>query len=76
VFLETSTRNVVRLRVGEDHQGWVLRSVKSREATLEKDTDTAVLELPPPGGGEPQMMVNSAVPNNLPPPRGRQQQRR
>jgi general secretion pathway protein N len=51
VFIETSSRNIVRLRLGEDHQGWVLRSVKPREATVEKNGLTAVLELPPPGGG-------------------------
>jgi hypothetical protein len=50
VFLETGTQNIVRLRVGEDHQGWVLRLIKAREATLVKDRDQAVvLELPAPG---------------------------
>jgi hypothetical protein len=34
VFLDTSTQSVVRLRVGEDHHGWVLRLIKMREATL------------------------------------------
>jgi hypothetical protein len=49
VFLDT-TQNVVRLRVGEVHRGWVLRLVKAREVTLVKDGEQAVvLELPPPG---------------------------
>ena len=50
VFLDTATKNVVRLRVGEDHQGWVLRLIKTGEVTLVKDGKlTVVLRLPPPG---------------------------
>src|SRR5262249_22346659 len=49
VFLETATKNVVRLRVGEDHQGWVLRLITVREVTLVKDSGQAVLKLPAPG---------------------------
>ena len=50
VFLETATKNVVRLRVGEDHQGWVLRLIEAGEVTLAKDGEQAVLlKLPPPG---------------------------
>jgi hypothetical protein len=50
VFIESGTQNIVRLRVGDDHQGWVLRLIKAREVTLVKDHEqVAVLELPPPG---------------------------
>ena len=49
VFLETATKNVVGLRVGEDHQGWVLRLITAREVTLVKDSGQAVLKLPAPG---------------------------
>ena len=38
VFLDQATNSVVRLKTGQDHQGWLLRSVKGREATLEKKT--------------------------------------
>ena len=63
VFLETETKKVVSLRVGQDHQGWVLRRVKEREVTLVKDLEqTLVLDLPPPGGTLP---VNSPT---VPPP--------
>jgi hypothetical protein len=61
VFIESGTQNIVRLRVGDDHQGWVLRLIKAREVTLVKDREQiAVLELPPPGeapalGGMPGM---------------------
>ena len=50
IFLEPATRNIMRMRLGEDHQGWVLRSVQTREVTLAKGRQNVVLELPPPGG--------------------------
>ena len=51
VFLDQTNNNVVRLRTGQDHLGWVLRSVKGREATLEKNRQTTTLGLPAPGAG-------------------------
>src|SRR5262249_7544809 len=48
VFLDQTTRDIVRLRTGESHVGWVLRSVKGREATLQKDRETILLALPAP----------------------------
>jgi len=49
VFFNPATRDIVRLRVGEDHEGWALRAVKTREATLVKGRERVVLEMPPPG---------------------------
>jgi general secretion pathway protein N len=50
VFLDSATQSVIRLRVGEDHQGWVLRLIKAREATLVKNGEEAVvLQLAAPG---------------------------
>jgi general secretion pathway protein N len=46
VFTDTTTNNAVRLKMGQDHAGWILRSIKGREATLQKDSQTAVLALP------------------------------
>jgi len=48
VFLDQSTNNVIRLKTGQDHGGWVLRAVKGREATLEKNRRSTTLVLPPP----------------------------
>jgi hypothetical protein len=65
IFLDDATRDVVRLRVGEDHNGWKLKSVMGREATLEKSTDTAVLQLPAPGASPstpPEPTVRPAGP--------------
>jgi general secretion pathway protein N len=52
LFMETTSQNVVRLRTGEAHEGWVLRSVHGREAKLEKNNRTETVTLPSPGGDE------------------------
>jgi general secretion pathway protein N len=58
VFLESGTQSILRLRVGEAHQGWVLRLIKAREVTLVKDREQAVvLTLPPPGDVPPPGML-------------------
>ncbi len=49
VFLDQSN-TVIRLRTGQDYSGWVLNIVKGREATLQKDYQTAVFALPVPDG--------------------------
>ncbi len=46
VFLNNTTRDIIRLKLGEGNDGWVLRSVKAREAVLEKNRKTAVIGLP------------------------------
>jgi len=84
IFLDQANGNaVVRLRTGEEHGGWVLHSLKGREAILRKDSENVVLALPapdstaPPVGsdvqpGPPQMPVspvaNSADPMPPAPP--------
>jgi general secretion pathway protein N len=50
VFINVATRDIVRLRAGESHDGWVLRAVKGREAVLEKNEHSAVIGLPVPVG--------------------------
>jgi general secretion pathway protein N len=45
VFLDRTNQKIVRLRQGEMHAGWVLRSVLRREVTLQKDEQTEVLAL-------------------------------
>jgi len=46
IFVDQTNQAIVRLRTGEGHAGWVLRSVEAREVTLQSDSDTAVLALP------------------------------
>ena len=48
VFVDQATNTVIRLRTGQDHQGWVLRAVKGREATLVKASVSTTLMLPEP----------------------------
>ena len=64
IFLEQSNKAALRLKVGEDYQGWRLRSVQGREATLEKDQQAVTLALPQPGAGTE---VVSEVRNEVPP---------
>jgi hypothetical protein len=71
LFMETTTQAVVRLRTGEAHQGWVLRSVHGRAAMLEKDNRTETVTLPDPGGHSP----GEASPTPQPPAASRQPRR-
>jgi general secretion pathway protein N len=48
VFLDQATMNIIRLRTGEGHAGWILLSVKAREATLQNPRNTVTLALPAP----------------------------
>jgi general secretion pathway protein N len=52
VFLDDATRQVIRLRTGENHEGWILRAVKGREATLQKEREPVILRLPAPSEGQ------------------------
>jgi general secretion pathway protein N len=73
VFLDQATNSVVRLKTGQDHQGWVLRSVKGREATLEKNKRSATLTLPAPNTaslGETASLPTPPPPPMLPPAGG------
>jgi general secretion pathway protein N len=63
IFLDQSTKAALRLRMGDDYQGWRLRSVLGREATLEKDQETVILALPQSGAGQPAGDVRSPLSN-------------
>jgi hypothetical protein len=52
IFIDQSTKAALRLKVGEDYQGWKLLKIRGREVTMQKDQQAAVLALPRPGGGE------------------------
>jgi hypothetical protein len=63
IFLDQSTKASLRLRVGEDYQGWKLRAIQGREVTIEKDQQGVLLTLPEPGGsssGEVQLIPMTA----------------
>jgi general secretion pathway protein N len=50
VFVLQGTGTTIRLHPNDSHEGWVLRSVKGREATLQKGGASSLLALAPPGG--------------------------
>lgn len=49
IFVDQASKAPLRLRVGDEHQGWKLRAVQGREATLTRDQQTIVLNFPEPG---------------------------
>jgi hypothetical protein len=72
LFMEKGSQEVVRLRTGESHNGWVLRSVHGREAMLEKGERKETVTLPSPGdtaaagmpAGMPAMPGVPVIPEN------------
>jgi hypothetical protein len=67
LFTEKGSQDVVRLRTGESHQGWVLRSVQGRQAMLEKGDRKETVTLPAPGdtaagGAPPGLPVTPGTP--------------
>jgi hypothetical protein len=53
LFTENGSQEVIRLRTGESHQGWILRSVQGRNAMLEKGERQETVTLPVPGDTSP-----------------------
>ena len=45
IFLDGTTKGVIRLKTGESHAGWILQSVKPREAIFQKGQKSAILML-------------------------------
>jgi len=68
VFIDTATRDTVRLRTGEGHSGWILQSVERRAATLQKGGQTETLAMPKPTDTPATAPVVSALPPPPPPP--------
>jgi general secretion pathway protein N len=62
VFIDTTTRDTVRLRTGEGHGGWILQSVEHSAVTLQKGEQTETLAMPRAGGAA------APVVSTLPPP--------
>ena len=62
ILLDQTTREVIRLRVGENRRGWILSSVQNREATIRRDDQTEILVLQRPDDAR----APSAAPANVP----------
>jgi hypothetical protein len=66
IFVDETTREIIRLRPDQGHGGWVLRSVQGRETTLEKASMSVILALPAPGDA-PGPTAPIAGPNGIKP---------
>jgi len=49
VFVDEASKEVIRIRTGESHDGWTLRSLHRRAASFEKNYQEMTLVLAPPG---------------------------
>lgn len=47
IFTDETSKEVIRIRTGESHDGWTLRSVQRRAASFEKDDRETTLALSP-----------------------------
>ena len=64
IFVDQSTKAVLRLRQGEDFQGWKLQSVQGRETTFQKNQLTFVVALPQPGLSQASVTVRNEAPTS------------
>jgi general secretion pathway protein N len=67
VFTDQATKAIVRLRIGEGHDGWILHAIDARAATFERDRREVTLVLPGRAGMEQQGTV---IPALVAPPAG------
>lgn len=64
LFMDSTTKSVLRLKAGENHKGWTLREVSRREVELARGFDSAVLAIPSPdlrAGAAPPPVAASAM---------------
>ena len=63
IFIDQASRAALRLKIGEDFQGWRLRAVQGREVILQRDQQTEILSLPQPGtaGASPTSSLRAQV---------------
>jgi hypothetical protein len=77
IFVDQATKAALRLKIGEDFQGWRLRAVQGRDVTLERDRETAILSLAQPGAtatGSLRAQADDGVQPVDPPRRGNRRQ--
>ena len=61
VFRDTSSQDVLRLRVGENYHGWVLVLITPREARLAKNGEQALVELPKQAGAPERARTSQEI---------------
>ena len=62
IFVDLATKAVLRLRIGEEFQGWKLQSVQGREVSFQKKQQSFVVALPQPGLSQPSVAVREEPP--------------
>jgi hypothetical protein len=62
VFVDTTSRNAIALKIGQTHTGWVLRSVQGRTVALQKGERIELLSLPKPQEREGSDIQKEASP--------------
>jgi general secretion pathway protein N len=45
IFRDQTTKNIVRLEIGDSHSGWTLRRVNGREATFNRGRETSLVQI-------------------------------
>ncbi|NPU10967.1 general secretion pathway protein GspN [Bradyrhizobium sp. 83002] len=73
IFVDASSQASLRLRVGAAHEGWVLQSLRPREALLQKAAETVTLQMPQLGTTANGDMQAAPI---TPPPGGRERMAR
>jgi hypothetical protein len=63
IFVSEADKTTLRLRTGEDHEGWVLRSIRGGEAIFEKGGRTATLAMAP-FGSAAQALASPGLPGH------------
>ena len=66
VFVDQESKNIVRLRIGQDHDGWTLRAVHERNAVFDDRHREAVIALPARNAKD----TTANIAANAPPPAG------
>ncbi len=64
IFVDQTTKAALRLKIGEDYQGWKLRSVHGRDVTFERDEQRTILSLPQ-SGADPAMHTRVQTENTV-----------
>jgi hypothetical protein len=79
IFIDQATNAVVRLKLGDEFQGWQLRSVQGRGVTFQKNRQSFVVSLPQPRFSQASIAVREEpadtglVPVNVGERQGRRQ---
>jgi general secretion pathway protein N len=65
VFTDQATKAIVRLRIGEGHDGWILHAIDARAATFKRDRREVTVVLP---GRKDMEQQGAVIPTMLAPP--------